>query len=322
MGMKKRFFILFCAVFVLASASYVGADVRGSSDHPIISRYPESRIMYYVQRDYDEYRLLVEKKEGDEEFGVINLEGKVTQITYRAPEERSTLEIFRNYESALKQAGFTFITQGAKSDFGSEWLRSFARAASRAPKDTIGADLGARLNRADYRYLAAKQKRAQGDVYVSVCAALGWFQKFPIVQVDIIEEKAMDIGLIKADADALEREIERTGTAPVYDIYFDRGKADVKPESEDAFRETAKLLKKNPDMKLYIAGHTDNTGSFDFNMELSKARAAAVVKKLVSDYNIDNDRLYPVGVGPVSPVLSNRTPEGRAKNRRVELVER
>ncbi len=322
MAVKKRVFMMFGAVFVLLWASYISADIKGSSDHPIIERYPESEIMYYVQRDYDEYRLLAGKKEGDESFEFMNIEGKVTQITYRAPKGRSTLEIFRNYESALKQAGFTFITQGAKSDFGSKWLRDFADAASRAPKDTIGADLSARLKGADYRYLAAKQKRAQGDVYAVVCAALGWFQKFPIVQVDIIEEKAMDIGLIKADADALEREIERTGTAPVYDIYFDRGKAEVKPESEDAFSETAKLLKKNPGLKLYITGHTDNTGSFDFNMELSKARAAAVVKKLATDYNIDNDRLYPVGVGPVSPVLSNRTPEGRAKNRRVELVER
>ena len=98
-------------------------------------------------------------------------------------------------------------------------------------------------------------------------------------------------------------------------------KADVKPESDPALKEIAKLLQQDNGLKLYVVGHTDNVGKFSYNIKLSQARADAVVKKLVTDYGMSADRLKPHGVGPLAPVSSNKTEEGQALNRRVELVE-
>lgn len=73
-------------------------------------------------------------------------------------------------------------------------------------------------------------------------------------------------------------------------------------------------------LKLYVFGHTDDVGSFDANMQLSRSRAEAVIKELVAKYHIAADRLKPYGVSSLAQVASNDTDEGRQKNRRVELV--
>ena len=116
--------------------------------------------------------------------------------------------------------------------------------------------------------------------------------------------------------------ISATGHFAVYGIYFDTDKAVIKPESEPALAEMAKLLKDNPGLNVFIVGHTDNTGTFDHNMTLSLDRATAVVNVLVSGHGVAAARLKAVGDGPTAPVASNDTDEGRAKNRRVELVKR
>lgn len=126
---------------------------------------------------------------------------------------------------------------------------------------------------------------------------------------------------IVADAKSLMSDIQAKGSASVYGIYFEFDKADIKPESEPAIKEIAKLLQENKGLKLYVVGHTDNVGGLDYNMKLSMARAEAVVKELTTKYRISSDRLKAYGVGPLAPVDSNKTEEGRAKNRRVELVE-
>jgi outer membrane protein OmpA-like peptidoglycan-associated protein len=131
----------------------------------------------------------------------------------------------------------------------------------------------------------------------------------------------METGLVTVNAEVLAEDIAKRGHVSVYGIYFDTGKADVKLESEPTLKEIARLLQQNPKLNLYVVGHTDNVGTLSSNMELSKLRAEAVVKVLISKHRIDTKRLHPVGVGPLAPVASNKTEEGRAKNRRVELVE-
>ena len=133
-------------------------------------------------------------------------------------------------------------------------------------------------------------------------------------ELKIIERKAMEQEVV-ADAKSLASDISATGHASVYGIHFDFNKATVKPE-------IAKLMKQNPKLNLYVVGHTDNVGKIDYNMQLSNARAEAVVKVLVSKYGIDQNRLDPYGVGPLAPVSSNETEEGQALNRRVELVKK
>ena len=124
-----------------------------------------------------------------------------------------------------------------------------------------------------------------------------------------------------ADAKAMKNGILNTGRMAVYGIYFDSGKAVIKSGSEKTLKEIATLLKNNSSLKLFIVGHTDSDGNLDMNMDLSQKRAAAVVNILAEQYNIAKDRLEPKGLGPLAPVSTNRTAEGKAKNRRVELVE-
>jgi outer membrane protein OmpA-like peptidoglycan-associated protein len=127
---------------------------------------------------------------------------------------------------------------------------------------------------------------------------------------------------IQANAASWLSDITTTGHAAVYGIYFDTDKAEIKPESEPALAEMAKLLKNNPSLNVFIVGHTDNTGTFEHNMKLSQDRAASVVNALVSRHGMAAARLKAVGDGPTAPVASNDSEDGRAKNRRVELVNR
>ena len=122
-------------------------------------------------------------------------------------------------------------------------------------------------------------------------------------------------------AAALAKDIAQTGHAVVYGIYFDTGKAELKPQSDPTLAEIGKLLTANAQLKLFVVGNTNNVGSITANMVLSKQRADAVVTALVTRYHVPLARLRASGIGPLAPVATNRTEEGRAMNRRVELVE-
>lgn len=125
---------------------------------------------------------------------------------------------------------------------------------------------------------------------------------------------------VVADAKALSGGLLQNGHAVVTGIFFDTAKSVVKPESDAALKEVAKLLQSDPKLKVYVVGHTDNAGELASNMELSKQRAAAVVKALTAQYGVSATRLQPYGDGPYAPVASNDSENGRALNRRVELV--
>ena len=127
--------------------------------------------------------------------------------------------------------------------------------------------------------------------------------------------------MVTVDAGAMAKAIESSGRVALYGIYFDFNKADVKPESEATLQEIATLLKQTPTRKLLVVGHTDNVGTFAFNMDLSQRRAAAVVAALTTRFGIAKERLTPVGVSFASPVAPNTDDNGRAQNRRVELVD-
>jgi len=140
------------------------------------------------------------------------------------------------------------------------------------------------------------------------------------ITLHIVEKKAMQQQVV-ADSAAFRNDLQQAGHAAVYGILFDTNKSTLKPESEAAIREVAKLLTENPTLKLLVVGHTDSVGVFEQNMVLSKDRADAVVKALTTTHGIAPARLKAAGCGPAAPVASNKTEDGRAKNRRVELVE-
>jgi len=140
-----------------------------------------------------------------------------------------------------------------------------------------------------------------------------------LIWLYIVEKGEMTQEVV-ADAAALGDDLKSTGHAAVYGILFDTGKADIKPESAQAIGEIAKLLKADAGLKLHVVGHTDSVGGVDANLKLSQARAEAVLAALVKDHGIAAGRLRSFGNGPFAPVASNDAEDGRARNRRVELV--
>ncbi|MBI5896649.1 MAG: OmpA family protein, partial [Desulfobacterales bacterium] len=139
-------------------------------------------------------------------------------------------------------------------------------------------------------------------------------------RLTIVEKEIMKQEVV-ANAEAMGNDIHATGHVSIYGIYFDTGKSEIKPESDAALQEIANLLKNDAALKVYVVGHTDNVGSFDSNLRLSKDRADAVTNALVGKYGIAAERLKSHGVASLAPVVSNDTEDGKAKNRRVELVQ-
>ena len=119
----------------------------------------------------------------------------------------------------------------------------------------------------------------------------------------------------------MQRDLGSKGRVAVYGILFDFDKDTMRPDSKPQLDEIAKLLKGAPSLKVLVVGHTDTKGGMDHNRTLSERRARSVVEALVRDHGIERSRLTPLGVGMAAPVGSNRTEEGRALNRRVELVD-
>jgi len=283
-------------------------DHEGCKDHPLISRYPGSTLTDCLQKDFDQFNLPVGKNAEGKFLKTEPLEGKITAIQYEAPQGRSVLEVFRNYQSALSKAGFQTILS----------------CVTHQPCWDDLMQVGALYNGgwehwgySDLHYVSAKLARRQGDAYVSLFVG----NEPAEVLLYVVETKPMESGLITVNAAALQGGLAQVGHVEVPGIFFDFGKSDVKPESKPAFDEVAKMLKANPSMRVWVVGHTDNVGTLDANMKLSEARAASVAKALVTNYGINTARLKGCGAGPLAPVASNKTEEGRAKNRRVELVE-
>ena len=139
--------------------------------------------------------------------------------------------------------------------------------------------------------------------------------------LDILETKAMEQNMVVVSASEIGKALTASGKVAIYGILFDTGKADIKPESKASLEQIAAyLVKSDPSARLHVVGHTDTVGGFDSNLALSRRRAEAVVAALGRDYGIAASRLQPNGVASLAPVASNSSEEGRAKNRRVELV--
>ncbi len=135
-----------------------------------------------------------------------------------------------------------------------------------------------------------------------------------------IVEKAPMAQYIVADAAALADALRTSGHVAVSGILFDTGKSTIKPESAQAIAEVAKLLAADPSLKVFVVGHTDTVGDVAANVKLSQDRAEAVLQALVRDHGIAAARLKSAGCGPFAPVAGNDAEDGRARNRRVELV--
>lgn len=195
----------------------------------------------------------------------------------------SPLQIVRNYQAAGTKAGMETMHEAAGPGGG------YKSVTLRLVKDG--------------RETWSEVKAANGATYY----------------LTIVEREAMKQDVI-ASAAALANGLKQNGHVEVPGIFFDFNKAELKPGSAPALQEIASLLKAEPKVNVWVVGHTDYIGSADTNAALASARAAAVVKALVKDHGLDAKRLASYGVGPYAPVATNASEEGRAKNRRVELV--
>lgn len=319
------FFLFLCA---LAPASANAADLKGSKDSPLLPRYEGSSIVTYSQKEYDSLVVPLGKTVyQDEKYKFTKsetVEGRVTRILYLAPAGRSALEVFRNYEQVLKNKGYVPLFSCAKGECGP--YDSFAETLyGRAQAYPIPGDEGTK----NQQFLAARLSRPEGDVVVTVCAFDNTFWGSEVkmeknrayCRVDIVELKGMQSKMVVVKADEMTEKIRVSGRVALYSLLFDTDKAELRAESKPTLAEIAKMLKAQPKMRLLVVGHTDSVGEREYNMGLSKRRAESVVKSLVSSYGIAANRLVPAGVGMLAPVATNQTEEGRAKNRRVELVE-
>jgi len=128
------------------------------------------------------------------------------------------------------------------------------------------------------------------------------------------------IRVAESETDVLYDALASKGRWATQGILFATGKAELQPESRPVLKEIASTLQKYGHLKIPIEGHTDNVGAAASNLTLSDARAAAVKAALVADFGIDGGRITTKGLGDTKPSVPNATAEGRAQNRRVEIV--
>lgn len=301
-------------------------DVAGGKDHPLVGRYDGSTLQLYRAKAYEEQRLLTRRITGADmraagnrrlnDANAIKVAGKAFRLKYSGPKGRAALEVSRNFQEALKAKGFEILFQcrGAEcSDLNGGELYFALNDESPMGRGEI------RSGAPDVLYTAAVLKRPEGDVYVGVY--VGQAGDAPEALIDVVETQPIEADrIVFVDASAMQKAIEADGRVALYGVLFDFDKATLRPDSKPTLDEIGKLLTSTPALKVVIAGHTDGKGGFDYNVDLSKRRAAAVVSTLVKQYGIAASRLQPFGVGMASPVASNDDDAGRAKNRRVELV--
>lgn len=283
--MKKSYLMALVFVFCMSVPTLLLAtqDDPSCKEHPLFSRMPN----YYLTS-----RVFCEEVQFDSfQFNTgrkqqVTVEGKKFVLTYDfdrgAGSHPTPLQIQRNYANAVRKIGGKVLMEFDDS----------------------------------YRETHLMVKRDNKEVWARVRA----LNEGKMIELTIIEKELMQQD-VTANAEAMGADIKDTGKVAIYGIYFDTGKALIKPESDAAMAEIARLLKQQMSLKVYIVGHTDSAGSFDANMRLSQARAEAVVKSLTTRHGIDARRLKGYGVSSLAPASTNRTEEGKAKNRRVELVE-
>lgn len=304
-------------------------DIPGTSTPAFLKRYDGSKIVAYVSRSFDTYTLHTGTPDKMKDSP---MEGALTRIVYRVPVGHTALELLRNYEDLLKNAGF--VLTGEVQPCAAGWLESGVF--TTVPTPQIANPVGQNATIEPIAcYLSALGKRNNQPVAVAVSAiekhailnmpaaaagpALDVKDGEIFVIVDVVTGKPVKMDMVTVKAADLADALASKGVVDLYGVYFDTDRTEVKPDSKATLDEVANLLKIDRSLKLEISGHTDNAGSRDHNLALSQGRAQAVVQSLVSQYGIDPGRLVAKGYGDTKPVAPNTSPANMAKNRRVEL---
>jgi OmpA-OmpF porin, OOP family len=317
-------FILISAL--MQTSAVLAQDARGARDHPLVKRLPGSTIVRYEKRNSVEYTLPTgpllkwDYVRSQPDFGgkKLDLEGDVTRITYVVRHGPAAGEVFGSYKSGLVAKGFKPLYEARGVAIGRSQGNLYQNLVGQlleySPKgahflsmkfDGVPATVYVALYITEYEMGATSVRVRPGQV---------------VLQLDVIDVRPVSDKLVVVSASEISKGLETAGRVALYGILFDSSKADVKADSRPALDEIAKFLRATPNAKLDVVGHTDNIGSYDSNLDLSRARAMAVVGTLVKEYEINPQRLRASGVGFLAPIASNAAEDGRAKNRRVELL--
>lgn len=287
---------LFAAAIVLAAVPAFAEDTDGCKDHPLFNRMPGYELQScdtkeFDARDFPSGAKLTEYQRAAENVAV---EGEQTTLQYCAQPDgkhASGLQIARNFENAVKASGGTVI-----AEFGGE------QQPNALADETYGM--------ADHAAALALQKSGK-EIHALVVP----YNEGSCYALYVGEKKAMEQAV---KVNELVDKINKDGFIALY-INFDTAKATIKPDSSKQLDDVAAALKSAPELKLEVAGHTDNVGDAAANQKLSEARARSVMDALVKR-GIAANRLSAKGYGQSKPIADNRSEDGRAKNRRVELV--
>lgn len=336
-SMTYRLLREFLLIVVMCFPVCVSAqtDAAGASDHQEFPRIAGSVLLGSSATDFGQAMILTPDDRGRAQD--TTKEGRWTRLVYLLAEDQSPLFAVRNYQTALENAG----------DAAPLWSCDSGDCSSRIGptilwKESNRSDIGDGVvntvlkNRSfinDQAYLSRVVATKDATFTVGVYAASradwgtdGGKADIPVgrtlVLVDIIEEAAFAPELEYVEAAEIQSEIQSAGHIAIYGLYFDTGNDQLTAESEPALAEVAKVLEMDPELQIYVVGHTDSVGSLSANQTLSERRAQSVVTALGSDYGIATGRMIPLGAGLIAPVATNDTDEGRALNRRVELVKR
>jgi outer membrane protein OmpA-like peptidoglycan-associated protein len=342
-----------CAGAALAQAPTVdpryiamlAKDAPKAADHPFTRRYEGSNLVGQTVKAFDEISLPSGPAEGktyDDKRRYSKAEalsGKVTRTIHLAPQGRSSLEVFVNYRDELAAKGFQPVFECAREACGESfvllkywWQKKESQIQGEGYEQTRNLTLGAMFDSVvDPRYTLMKKTAVEGDTWVAVLAAQnsgGSFGSYTdlirnrvSVLTEVVEPRGLERRMTTVSAAEIGSKLSAEGRAVFYNILFDFDKAELKPDSRPQLAEMAAFLKASPQLKVFIIGHTDSKGGLDYNVGLSGKRAAAVAGALTKDHGIAAARLMTRGLGPLAPVATNRTDDGREKNRRVEMVE-
>lgn len=325
--------------------SILSQDMKGAADSPLTGRYRESTLIAQTTKAFDELVLPSGPASGkpysnDKKFAAtIAVQGKVTRSIYMSPSGRSSLEVAANYFDKVAANGFEPVYRCAGEECGESFVVLKYR--WNDPKAKVVGENYEQLRKLmvdaafdqliDVRYALFKKASTDGDTYVAIYAGLhrgggfgtysdAWNDRVGVL-VEIVEPRAMDRRMVVVSAEEIGNKVASEGRAVFYGIQFDFDKADIKPDSAPQLEQMANFLKANAGAKVFIIGHSDNKGALDYNLKLSGRRADAVVRALAAQYGVEAGRMVPRGLGPLAPLATNRTDDGRAKNRRVEMVE-
>jgi outer membrane protein OmpA-like peptidoglycan-associated protein len=282
-------------------------DIAGAKDFPGIGRFGGSVITGYQVKDFDAARIQAAPFRNDKPADARRLEGRITRIAYRTNPGPSILEVSRNFETQLTKAGFETLLACDTDACGGI---PFTEAIDALPIPQMWVD------GFNYRYFAGRKADGGRETYASVVVSEN--NKEIYAQLIVAELGAIENKMV--DAAAMAKGLGEAGHIALYGIYFDTDKAGIKPESRPTLEQIAKLLAGQPQLNVFIVGHTDSQGTFDYNLDLSRRRAEAIATELMKSYRIAQPRLRTAGVGLLAPIGSNASEAGRALNRRVELV--